>query len=60
MHISMEGLLAWLVLVTLQGSLSIPVTKWIGKSGQWTDASNWDTGQVPSAFDSVILESGKF
>ena len=32
---------------------------WIGGSGSWEVASNWDTGQVPASTDEVIIPSGE-
>src|SRR5262245_14993259 len=28
---------------------------WIGGSGDWNDASHWDTGQVPTATDDAVI-----
>ncbi|MEM6979682.1 MAG: Ig-like domain-containing protein, partial [Planctomycetota bacterium] len=28
---------------------------WIGQSGEWSDAENWSTGQVPGANDAVLI-----
>ena len=34
-------------------------TTWIGGTGDWHEPSNWDTGQIPSSYDVVIIEQGE-
>jgi hypothetical protein len=44
---------------SLAFSLSInAATEWLGGNGNWQDASNWNTGQVPGIGDDVLISSG--
>ncbi len=47
-------LLSFLLLLS-----EVSAITWIGGSGSWEVAANWDTVQVPNSTDEVIIPSGK-
>ncbi len=47
------------LVLSLAFSLSISAAvEWTGGSGNWEDANNWNTGQVPGIGDDVLITSG--
>lgn len=46
-----------MLILLISNSYSSTVT-WTGGSGDWENASNWDTGNLPTYDDSVIIPSG--
>src|SRR5262249_53257099 len=41
------------------GDLHLPQTiHWTGPGTDWNDGRNWDTGQVPTAIDDVVITKG--
>lgn len=47
------------LVLSLAFSLSInAAVEWTGGSGNWGDANNWNTGQVPGIGDDVLIPSG--
>lgn len=47
------------LVLTIVFSLTInAAVEWTGGSGNWEDASNWNTGQVPGIGDDVLIASG--
>lgn len=46
-------------LFTSLTSIDAATVTWLGASASWDDATQWDTGTVPSAGDDVIIPSGR-
>jgi len=52
--------LSTLLLLFLCSVCSFATTTWIGGQSVWNDASNWDTGTIPSLTDDVLIPAGSY
>jgi hypothetical protein len=52
-------LLPLIIVLSVCWQMQAATISWIGGSGNWNVATNWDTGTIPTAFDNVnILTNG--
>jgi len=59
MKVLKTTLILFAFLFSFSNTVNAATVTWNGGLGDWSTASNWDTGTVPTAADDVVINSGQ-